>query len=141
MGALLTFDAPATNFQTGLRGTTPGAHLSAWYHFAHMQLITPIDIVGDGLVHTLASVAGIDACKWFQFTGISIADSSIPARLGDANVALDVVSPATRGRGITIPQGGGQFCPPIALMSDRYDLTKICFVIPVDDVAQLAGAF
>ena len=106
-----------------------------------MQLITPTDITGDGAAHTLASVAGIDACKWFQFTGISIADSSVPGRLGDSNVALDVVSPVTTGRGITIPAGGGQSCPPIALMSDRYDLTKIYFILAVGDVAQFAGAF
>ncbi len=100
-----------------------------------MQLLTPADITGDGAAHTLASVTGLNCtkCKWFQFTGISIADSATPGRLGDANVSLT-------DRGITIPAGGGQFSPPIALMSDLYDLEKIYYILAVDDTAQLAVA-
>lgn len=106
-----------------------------------MQPYTPADIVGDGAAHLLSDIPGITIthCKWFQFLGISIANSAIPGRLGDSNVALDVASPATVGRGITIPQGGGQFCPPIAIAEEFYDLTKWYYILAVGDTAQFAA--
>lgn len=107
-----------------------------------MQFLTPPDITGDGAVHTLASITGLNAtkCKWFQFLGISIASSAVPGRLGDASISLDVASPATSGRGIIIPAGGGEVAYPIALMSDLYDLTAIYYVLAVGDKAQIAVA-
>ncbi len=108
---------------------------------AHMRLITPTDITGDGARHTLASIPGITItkAKWFQFTGVSIANSAIPGRLGDENVALNVVSPVVLGRGITIPAGGGEFAPPVALAMEFYDLTEIYYILAAGDVAQFAA--
>ena len=106
-----------------------------------MQLATPADVIGDGARHTLASIPGITItkCKWFQFTGLSIANSGIPGRLGDANVTLDVLSPLLHGTGITIPATGGQFDPPIALAMELYDLTQIYYILASGDVGQFAA--
>lgn len=111
------------------------------YHLRHMILITPADVVGDGAVHTLASISGAPTkCKWFQFIGISIANSSTPGRLGDSHVSLDTLSPVAEGRGITIPANGGQFSPPVALAMEFYDLTQIYYVLASGDKAQFAAA-
>lgn len=104
-----------------------------------MILNTPVDIVGDGAAHTLASLTNITACKWFQIFGLSIANTAVPGRLGDSHVSLDVVSPVVEGRGITIPANGGQFCPPIAIAEEFYDLTQIYCVFASLDKAQFAA--
>ena len=89
-----------------------------------MQPYTAQDIVGDGAAHTLASLLGITACRWFQVNGVSIASTAIPARVGDSSISLDVASPLTLGRGFPAGPGGGQFAPPVALGNEVYDLTK-----------------
>ena len=99
-----------------------------------MQLITPADVVGDGVAHALSTIPGAPTkCKWFQLIGNSI--GSIPGRMGDKNVSLDVLSPPTSGRGIEIASGTGQFNPPIALAMEFYDLTQIYYVLAVGDTA------
>lgn len=107
-----------------------------------MRLITPPDVVGDGAVHTLASIAGAPTqCKWFQLIGISVALSTVPGRLGDSSIALDTLSPAVEGRGITIPAANaGQQVPPVAFTQDFYDLTQIYYVLATNDKAQFAAA-
>ena len=107
-----------------------------------MRLITPPDVVGDGAVHTLASIPGAPtACKWFQFIGISIALSTVPGRLGDSSISLDTLSPLAEGRGITVPAAnGGEVVPPIAFTEDFYDLTQIYYVLASGDKAQFAAA-
>lgn len=107
-----------------------------------MILSTPADFSGDGVAHKLSDIPGITItqCKWFQVLGVSIANSSIPGRIGDSGISLDVISPAIAGRGIIIPATGGQFNPPIAIAEEFYDLTEIYYILASGDKAQFAAA-
>ena len=103
-----------------------------------MQPKTPVDYTGTGVAVTLASILGVTKCKWFQCVGMSIA--SVPARVGDSGVSLDVLSPVSVGEGFAIFAGGSQFSPPIAMMSDFYDLTKWYIIAAPGDIVEVGCA-
>ena len=55
-------------------------------------------------------------------------------------MSLDVLSPVSVGEGFAIFAGGSQFSPPIAMMSDFYDLTKWYIIVAVGDVVEVGCA-
>lgn len=99
---------------------------------------TPVDYTGTGSAVALSAILGVNACKWFQVIGTSIA--GVPGRVGDAGVALDVASPLSLGRGFPIFASGGQFVPPIALAMEFYDLTSWYIVLTNGDTASVGCA-
>lgn len=99
---------------------------------------TPTDYVGTGAAVTLASILGVNQCKWFQVTATNI--TGVPARVGDSGVALDVASPLVLGRGFPVAAGGGQFAPPIAHMTDMYDLTTWYIIATTGDTVSVSCA-
>lgn len=119
-----------------------GIKLFTGYHVScyrlPMQPYTPVDYTGTGAAVTLASVLGVNQCKWFQVVGTSI--TGVPGRVGDAGVSLDVVSPLVLGRGFPIASGGGQFSPPIAFATDSYDLAQWYIVLTTGDTASVGCA-
>jgi hypothetical protein len=94
-----------------------------------MQLHTPADIVGTGAAIKLSTVAGVNFCKWFQVSAVSVATL---ARVGDSNVS------ATRG--IPILPTAGSFCPPTFDQLDPYDLTNTWVYLDLNDTASLCYA-
>lgn len=96
-----------------------------------MQPYTPQDLTGDGAAHTLASLLGINRCRWFQVSGITSA--GVATRVGGSNVALGTSSPAVSGSGFPITGGGSQFAPPVSLNNEVYDLEQWYIIIPSGD--------
>ena len=93
-----------------------------------MQPYTAQDVTATGVAVSLATITGIQRCRWFQVSATAVA--STPARVGPSTVALDVASPAVLGTGFPIGPGAGQFSPPVSLMTETYDLT-LWFLIGV----------
>lgn len=95
-----------------------------------MQPHTPEDVAGTGSRVTLASILGVDQCKWFQVTAELVADA--PIRVGDSGISTS--------RGVPIGVGGAQFSPPIAMTMDFYDLTKWYILVQIGDTASVVCA-
>jgi hypothetical protein len=106
-----------------------------------MNPYTPQDYTGTGAAVTIASILGIKRCRWFQVVGVTIANASIPARVGDSGVALDVSSPVTRGKGFPIPSSGGQFAPPLSdpMASGAYNLENWYIVVATGDIVGIGA--
>src|SRR5690242_5898695 len=95
-----------------------------------MQPITPADYTGDGSTHTLASLLGIDACRWSQVTAVSV--GSTAARVGDST------TDATHG--FPVGSGAAEFAPPInEPFSGSYDLTKWYINVHTGDTVSLGA--
>lgn len=68
-------------------------------------------------------------CKWVQV--ITPPTNSASVNFGGSEVTPVTLSPATKGVGFPIPVGwAGQLCPPIAELTDWYDLSNM-FIAPV----------
>ncbi len=106
-----------------------------------MNPYTPQDYTGDGAVHKLSDLLGVTRCRWWQVVGISIASATIPARVGDASVGLDVSSPLTKGRGFPVGQDTGQFAPPLSdpLANGVYNLEDWYIVVATSDKVSIGA--
>lgn len=99
-----------------------------------MRPITPAQYTGTGSRVTLASILGVDQCKWFRVEGAAI--GSTPGRVGGSNVAL---SPGA-GFPIYANSARPQQVPPIARAMEFYDLTKWYIVLSLNDTAVVGCA-
>ena len=103
-----------------------------------MQPYTAQDYTGDSAAHTLASILGINQCRWFQVQGVTIADTS--ARVGGSDVNIGGGSPAVTAIGFPIGVGGAQFSPPVSdPLTEVYDLTKWYVVAYTGDVLSIGA--
>lgn len=104
-----------------------------------MKVLTYDDITGDGAKHKLidllriAGVAQVQSnwgSKWWQ---VVMYTSAGITRVGDANVS------AANGIPIGTPNKG-QFAPPIAFATDKYELSDVYVIIATGDVMSVARA-
>jgi hypothetical protein len=102
-----------------------------------MKQISYDDITGSGVAAqliTLLKIGGVAVSqknwdtKYWQAVMISLSGT---ARIGDANVS------ATNGIPVTAA-GGGQFTPPIAFATDKYELSDVWVLIPSGAVMSVA---
>lgn len=103
-----------------------------------MKLICYDDITGDGTKQQLIGllkVGGVAVSqknwdtKYFQLQMLSPAGLT---RVGDSNVS------ATNGIEIGTSPANGQFVPPIAFATDKYELSDIYIIIANGDKLQVA---
>ncbi len=108
------------------------AHRGNPFHDTLFRMIpvTPADVVGDGHQHKLSTILGIDQCKWFCVSGVSIGGTA--GQLGDSTIEAS-------GGGIQILTGP-IIIPPIALEMSFYDLTKWYLKLALNDTASVAAA-
>ncbi len=92
--------------------------------------VTPADVTGDGHQHQLSTILGIDQCKWFCVSGVSI--GSTAGQVGDSTIEAS-------GGGVQILTGQFVF-PPIALAMGFYDLTQWYIKLALNDTASVAAA-
>lgn len=90
----------------------------------------PVDYTGTGAAVTLASILGVNKCKWFQVNAVSVGGTAV--RLGDKNVS------ATQGFQVGSTQT--QFAPPIAFVADLYDLTAWYILVQSGDTVTVGCA-
>lgn len=71
------------------------------------------DLTGDNAAHLLSTLLGINQCRWFQVSGVTIA--SAPARVGDSSAASGVGVPVTASVFFQTPTN--------SMLDELYDLT------------------
>jgi hypothetical protein len=93
---------------------------------AQTFLNTTADISGDAAAHAI----GTGAAKWIQIVAPSTNVSAV--RWGDSNI--------TTSRGGIIAPGGGQMLPFRPRVEDRYDLSKVFYLVASGDKVSITWA-